>query len=160
DISDRLVRGAIEIGMVGDIDEDRAIALVAATFGALPPREAEFSEFADQRQRPFTTDRSLRVVRHTGPADQAVVRVTCPTRDDTDGEEKQVLNLLERVVRIALLDSLRERLGKAYSPGARSAPSPYWTGYGTFAVNVSVDVADVPATRSAIAQAIAELRDR
>ena len=39
DIGDRLAHGAIEVGIVGDIDEDRAIALVAKTLGALPPRE-------------------------------------------------------------------------------------------------------------------------
>ncbi|MFD2136026.1 hypothetical protein ACFSLT_14185 [Novosphingobium resinovorum] len=42
DVSDRLARGAIEIGLVGDIDEDAAIALVARTFGALPARETAF----------------------------------------------------------------------------------------------------------------------
>jgi zinc protease len=160
DIGDRLARGAMEIGVVGDIDEAATIAAVARTFGALPTREAEFGRYAEQRHRPFTADRTLRIVRHTGPADQAIVRVTWPTRDDTDGEEKQVLNLLERIVRIALIDSLREKLGKAYSPSAQSAPSPFWIGYGTFAVNASVDIADVPAARAAIAETMAELRDR
>jgi len=160
DIGNRLANGAVEIGMVGDLDEEAAIALVARTFGALPTREADFRPYADQRQRTFTADRSLHVVRHTGPADQAIVRVTWPTRDDSDSAEKQVLNLLERVVRIALLDTLRERLGKAYSPGASSAPSPYWTGYGTFSINASVDAADVVATRAAIAETVAELRDK
>jgi zinc protease len=160
DIADRLARGAIEIGVVGDIDEARTIELVARTFGALPPREAEFRDYAEQRQRPFTTDHSLRIVRHTGPADQALVRVTWPTRDDSDSEEKQVLNMLERIVRIELMDDLREKLGKAYSPGAQSAPSPYWTGYGTFSITASVDVADVSAVRAAISETIAELRDR
>lgn len=160
DISDRLQRGAIEIGLVGDFDETAAIALVGRTFGALPPREPEFRPYPEQRQRPFTTDRTLRIVRHTGPADQAIVRVTWPTRDDSDAQEKQVFNLLERIVRIELLDSLREKLGKAYSPSARSETSPYWRGYGTFAVNASVDVADVAGVRAAILQTVAELRDK
>jgi zinc protease len=160
DISDRLARGAIEIGLVGDFDEAAAIALVARTFGALPAREPDFRPYAEQRQRPFTGDHSLRIVRHSGPADQAVVRVVWPTRDDGDPQEKQVLNLLERIVRIELLDSLREKLGKAYSPSALSDPSPYWRGYGTFSVNASVDVADVPAVRAAIAETVAELRDK
>jgi zinc protease len=159
DIADRLQRGAIEIGVVGDIDEDQTIALVARTFGALPPREHDFRPYPDQRRRAFTADRSLRIVRHAGPPDQALVRLTWPTRDDSDGEEKQVLNMLERTARIALLDRLRERLGKAYSPSARSAPSPFWTGYGTFSINVSVHVADVPEVRAAIYDVISELRE-
>lgn len=160
DIADRLAHGAIEIGIVGDVDEDQAIRLVARTFGALPAREADFGAYAEQRRRPFTADHALRVIRHTGPKDQAAIRVTWPTRDDSDPQEKQVLNLLERIVRIELTDTLREKLGKAYSPGSSSEPSPVWRGYGTFAVTASVDVRDVAAVRAAILQTIAELRDR
>ena len=37
-IGDSLTHGAIEIGVVGDIDEQAAIDAIAATFGALPTR--------------------------------------------------------------------------------------------------------------------------
>lgn len=160
DISDRLAKGAIEIGIVGDIDEDRAIALVARTFGALPAREHDFGAYADRRQRTFTANTSPRVIRHTGPADQALIRVTWPSRDDFDPQEKQVLNVLERIVRLELSDELREKLGTTYSPGASSDPSPYFRGYGTFTLTASVDVKDVPAVRAAIAETIASLRDK
>ncbi|QSR18136.1 pitrilysin family protein [Novosphingobium sp. KA1] len=158
DIGDRLAHGAIEVGIVGDVDEDKAIADVAATLGALPARETAFREYADQPPRTFTTDRKPRVVRHTGPADQALLRVTWPTRDDADAIETLKLQLLERVVRIELTDSLREALGKAYSPSAGAALSRRWKGYGTFAVAASVDVADVPAARKAIADVMTQLR--
>lgn len=160
DIADRLRHGAIEIGIVGDVDEEQAIALVARTLGALPAREKDFGAYPEQRKRPFTSDRSPRVIHHTGPANQAMIRVTWPSRDDSDPQEKQVLNLLERVVRLELSDTLREKLGKAYSPGASSEPSPVWRGYGTFEVTASVDVRDVAAVREAIAATIAELRDK
>jgi len=68
--------------------------------------------------------------------------------------------LLERVVRLELTDTLREKLGKAYSPSASSDLSRTWRGYGTFTIAVSVDVAEVAATRAAIAETLAELRDR
>jgi zinc protease len=160
DIADRLAKGAIEIGITGDIDEDKAIQLVARTLGALPAREKEFGAYLDQRKRAFTTDTRLRVIRHTGPKDQAILRITWRTRDDSDPQEKQVLNLLERIVRIELTDTLREKLGKAYSPGSSSEPSTVWHGYGTFAVSASIDVRDLPAVRAAIAATIAELRDK
>lgn len=159
DISERLANGAIEIGIVGDIDEDAAIALVAETFGALPAREAEFRSNDDQPPRTFTPDRSERIIRHTGADDQALLRLTWPTRDDSDPVETIELELLERVVRIELTETLREKLGKAYSPGAASSPSRYWKGYGTFGIAASVDVPDVPAARSAITETIAGLRD-
>jgi zinc protease len=160
DIADRLAQGAIEVAIVGDIDEEQAIALVAKTFGALPPREAEFRPYPDQRTRPFTADRSPRVIRHTGPQDQALLRITWPTRDESDPVEAQTLELLERVVRIELTETLREALGKAYSPGATSATSRVWPGYGTFAVTASIAVPEVPATRAAIAATLRELRER
>lgn len=161
DIGDRLAHGAIEIGMAGDLDEDKAIALVAATFGALPPREAEFHTADDDLPpRPFTATRGLRVIRHEGPADQALVQVVWPTRDDSDPVEALKLGLLEKVMRIELTDTLREKLGKTYSPSAASALSRDWKGYGTFSITASVDVGDLAATRAAIAETVAALRAR
>ncbi|MCT2400462.1 M16 family metallopeptidase [Novosphingobium mangrovi (ex Huang et al. 2023)] len=157
DIGDRLARGAIEVGVVGDIDEDRVIALVGETLGALPPREAAFRSYSDQPPRMFTTDRSTRVIRHTGPADQALLRIVWPTRDDSDPLDTLRLEMLERVIRVELTDQLREALGKAYSPSASSYASRHWKGYGVFSVNASVDVADVPATRAAIQRVVSAL---
>ncbi|WP_298200607.1 pitrilysin family protein [Novosphingobium sp.] len=157
-IADRLAHGAIELGVVGDMPEDQMIALVARTFGALPVREAEFQPYPDQRTRPFTLDRTPRVVRHSGPADQALLRLTWPTRDDGDPDEVLGLILLERVMRIELTDTLREQLGKAYSPSADSSASAVWRGYGTFTVSASVALPDLAATRAAIRTTLEALR--
>jgi zinc protease len=159
DISGRLGKGAIEIGLVGDIDEDAAIALVGKTFGALPQREAEFLPYAERRQRPFTASRKRHVLHHSGAKDQALVTLIWPTRDGEDPAATLEFALLERIARIALTDTLREKLGKAYSPGASSSLSRSYTGYGTFSVAASVDIAQVPATSAAIAATIAGLRD-
>ncbi|MDY7099541.1 MAG: insulinase family protein, partial [Pseudomonadota bacterium] len=70
-IGDRLAKGAIEIGIVGDLDEEATIAAVASTLGALPPREADFLPREDARIRTFTDDRSTRTITHEGEADQA-----------------------------------------------------------------------------------------
>ncbi len=150
DITDRLTHGAIEISIVGDIDEAAAIDAVARTFGALPQREADFRPYAAERQRSFTAKRGLQIIRHTGEANQAVVRTTWPTRDDRDPDEAMALSLLAEVAGIEVLDSVREKLGKAYSPSASSALSRVWTGYGTFTMSASVDLSDVSATRAAL----------
>ena len=160
DLAGRLAQGAIEIGIVGDVDEKQAIALVGETFGALPGRESTFGSYDDQQPRPFTGDRNRHVVRHTGPGNQALVRLTWPTRDDSDPVETLALELLEHVVRIELTETLREKLGKAYSPGAASILSHDWKGYGTFTVAASVDLAEVPATRAAIFEMLAPLREQ
>lgn len=158
DLADRLANGAIEIGIVGDIDEAQAIALVASTFGALPTREAEFRSHDSQPPRPFTANRAPRTVRHDGPSDQALLRFTWFTRDDSDPHETLALSLLERIVRVELTDTLREKLGKAYSPAASSSPSRDWKGYGTFAIAASVAVEELAATRDAILEVVRGLR--
>jgi zinc protease len=87
------------------------------------------------------------------------LRLTWPTRDDSDPVETIALELLDRIVRIELTETLREKLGKAYSPSSSSSPSPFWAGYGTFAIAASVDIKEVPAARAAMAETIARLRD-
>lgn len=159
-IADRLAHGAIEIALVGDLDEEQAIALIGKTLGALPAREARFQPYDDRRMRPFTATRGQHIIRHKGQADQALLRFAWPTRDDSDQMETLQLQLLERVLRIELLDSLREALGKAYSPGASSDPSTIYRGYGTLSLTASVDIADVEETRAAILATIAELREK
>lgn len=156
-IADRLTHGAIEVAIVGDIDEAAAIDAVARTFGALPPREADFRAYSAERMRGFTSKRGPVIVRHTGEANQALVRYVWPTRDDRDPEEAMALSLLKEVAEVEVLDTIREKLGKAYSPGAASSLSHVWPGYGTFVLAASVDLADVAATRTALDQTVRAL---
>jgi len=159
DISNRLTNGAIEIAMVGDFDQQAAIDAVAATFGALPEREAEFQPREEARERTFTADRETRTITHSGEPDQALIRIVWPTTDDSDHAENIRLSLLARVVQIRLQEVLREELGQAYSPGANSSLSRTWRDYGTFDINVAVDYEQVDAASSAIMGMIAGLRE-
>ncbi|HSM53829.1 MAG TPA: insulinase family protein, partial [Erythrobacter sp.] len=159
DIGDRLAKGAIELALVGDFDEQAAIDAVAKTLGALEPREAEFNPREEARQRPFTAERGTRMITHTGEADQALIRMIWPTTDDSDLREALRLELLGLVVRVRLQEELREALGQAYSPSAGSSPSRVWRGYGTFSLNVAVDRAQLDPARSAIEAMLGGLRD-
>jgi zinc protease len=158
-IGDRLAKGAIELALAGDFDEGEAIAAVAATFGALPAREAEFVPREEARIRSFTATRGPRVITHKGEADQALLQWTWPTTDDSDLAETLRLGLLARVARIALTEKLREELGQAYSPSAGASNSRQYRDYGTFTLSVSVDVAQADATRAAVAAVLAALHD-
>jgi len=159
DIRDRLQNGAIELALVGDIEEDQAIALVAATLGALPPRESDFRTYDNNRQRSFTGNRTPRTLYHKGEADQALLLMAWPTRDDSDHREAQVLELLERVMVIALIDTLREELGQTYSPAVDADQSRTFPGFGTFDLSAEIDTGDVEATRAAMLATIAALRE-
>lgn len=98
------------------------------------------------------------VIHHRGPADQAIVRMLWPTRDDGDPLEVDRLELLHEVMDIELIAQLREALGKAYAPSSGSSMSHAWKGYGYFQVNASVEPAEIRATRDAIHEVIAGLR--
>ncbi|OBV11465.1 M16 family metallopeptidase [Erythrobacter dokdonensis] len=158
-IGDRLARGAIEIALVGDLDEAEAIAAVAATFGALPDREAEFKRREDARTRSFTATRGPRVLTHKGEADQALLQWTWPTTDDSDLGNTLRLDLLARILRIALTEKLREELGQAYSPSTGSSNSRIYRDYGSFSLAVSVDVSQIDETRAAVGEVLTQLRD-
>lgn len=154
-----LSRGAIEIGVVGAVDEDAAIAAFAATFGALPDRNAAFDPRAAARDRRFATDRSPRILTHRGADDQAVVQAYWPARDDSDLGETIRLDLLAEVMGIMLTDELRERLGQTYSPSAGSSLSADFPGYGYLWTSTSVAPTDIPAVEAAIDGIAARLRE-
>jgi zinc protease len=157
-IGDRLASGAIEIALVGDLDEAEAIAAVASTFGALPAREAEFNPRDEARVVTFTAERGQRVLTHKGEPDQALVHWVWPTTDNSDLAESMRLNLLARIVRLELTDRLREKLGQAYSPSAASDTSDDYPGFGTFTISTSVAVDQVEPSREALKQLVADIR--
>jgi len=157
DIADRLANGALELALVGDIDEEQAISLVAATLGALPGREPDFQPYDGNRVRTFTADRSSRTIVHDGAADQAIVRMTWPTRDDSDFSEVLTLELLARVMRLELLEKVREELGQTYTPSANASHSATYPGYGTFTIAAPVDAGKVEAAREAMLETVRAL---
>ena len=156
-IGDRLAHGAIEIGLVGDFDENAAIGMIARTFGAFPKREVDFHVDPAAVQRHFTDRRGPVIVTHKGPAAQAIVRIEWPTTDDRDERLELTFDLIQAMVTIAVEDTLRETMGKTYSPRASSSQSDLWPGWGTFAVQASVTTGDVDATRAAIRKTVAAL---
>ena len=156
-IGDRLANGAIEIALVGDLDEAAAIAAVAATFGAMPTREEAFLPREEARERTFTDKRGTYEITHKGEDDQALVRLIWPTTDDSDLNETLKLNMLARIMSLELTDRLREELGQAYSPSAGASSSHFYRDYGTILINASVDVEQVPAAREAINTMLTDL---
>jgi zinc protease len=157
DIGDRLEHGALELALVGDFEEQQAIDLVARTLGALPPREPDFRPYDDNRERHFTANRAPRTILHDGAPDQAILRMTWPTRDDSDFGEVLKLELLERVIRLELDEKLREELGQTYTPSTNASHSRTYPGYGTFTIAAPVDAAQVDAAREAMLETVRAL---
>lgn len=157
-IGDRLRNGAIELALVGDFEQEEAIALVSRTLGALPAREAEFGRYPASRQRSFTARRGEHIVFHDGEPDQALLSLVWPTRDYSDAMSVVEFNLLEAIVMLEVTEALREELGKAYAPGVSSSQSANFDGYGTFTISAAIERGEVAATRGVLTQLIARLR--
>lgn len=152
--------GSIEIGVVGDIDEARAIDIVARTFGALPPRDAAPLPFTEARSVRFAQKLTTVTLRHAGKPTEAQTVRYWPTTDDADPQSDVELSLLAGVLQLELTDELREKLGATYSAISGSETSSIYPGYGYLTAGGNVDLARLGEVEAAIDRVAARLRDR
>lgn len=131
-----LSTGPIDVIIVGDVTLDQAIAAVAPTFGALAPRGPALPLPAGTNQRRFPAGVATPItLTHTGPAEQALGFIAWPTTDQVaDRTEARRVQLLTAVVRLRVLEEIRERLAIAYSPNASSTASDLFPGYGYLSI--------------------------
>ncbi len=125
-LADPLTQDALEVTIVGDIDEGKTIAMVAATFGALPARprvekvrrDAIFDRYASVAPPPLTTY-------HEGDRNQAAVLMSWPlfVFSPERVREERVVNLLAAIMQDEVTEQIRQKQGKSYSP-AVSVPAP------------------------------------
>jgi zinc protease len=117
-----LKNDALEVTIVGDVDEATATAAVARTLGAIPARrridharpDAPKVRYPDPAPPPIH-------VTHEGPADKAAVMMTWPLfvwSPDKIRDERTV-DLLADVIQDELIADVRRKLGKTYSPAVR-----------------------------------------
>jgi zinc protease len=156
-LGDALEKNRLEIALVGDIDEEAAIASVARTFGALTPRNTESPDFSAERQSNWAAASGNFDIPHKGEANQLGWRRIWTTTDDSDQKVAQGMDLLARIVTLRLTDELREKLGATYGGGANSNMSSIYPGRGTFSIATSGDPKDLAAIESAVDGIIAEL---
>jgi len=131
-VSRDLSSGPIEVIIVGDVDVDAAIQAVASTVGTLPPRAPAATPSADALISRFPAGTAQPVeLKHGGRPDQAMGFVAWPT-DDNFGNprEARMVRLLADVLRLRLLDELREGQAVTYSPQVSTSASSTFDGYG------------------------------
>ena len=156
-VAPQLAEGPLALGMVGDFDPEAAIAAVARTLGALPPRGARTEALEGAVPVVSTTDRAMRVLTHTGAADQGVLALGWPTTDASDQKDDYTRNLLAAVMTLRLTEKLREELGATYSPEAFSYANLSLNGFGFMAAYATVPPAAMDDTAAAIRAIAAEL---
>ena len=136
-LAPELAKGPVEVIVVGDTTIDKAIAAVASTFGALPPRPAPvIAPDARKVVFPGPTAQPINET-HKGRADQGYAVAAWPTTDlfaDTRGA--RTIRVLVNVMQLRLIDTLRVAQGATYSPNATLEASEDYPGYGYIAARV------------------------
>ncbi len=152
-----LTTAPLELTIVGDLDEAKAIQAAAATFGALParpigPRERGQPRFMRYPDEPVAP---LRVA-HDGPANKAAATLIWPLYVSTPDRrrEEYTLKLLAAVFDTALRQRVREDLGKTYAPDV-STTGPDHGDQGILRVSIDAEPQDIEAL-VAEARAVAE----
>lgn len=156
-LGDALTKNPVEIALVGDIDEDAAIASVARTFGALPQRNSDKNGYTGQRKTAWSKASGKFDLPHKGEANQLGWRRIWPTTDDSDQKTSQGMDLLARIITLRLTDELREKLGATYGGGANSFMSSVYPGRGTFTIGTSGDPKDLPVIEATVDAIISEI---
>jgi zinc protease len=141
----------VEVSIVGDVTADDAIAATARTLGALRTRR-DRPEPAGLRDVRFPPPQaSPLILRHKGPAGEALVVVNWPTTDVyADMRETEASRVLADVMRMRLFDEIRVKHGWSYSPSVVADFSAALPGYGMITARVTAAPADVPAVLDAI----------
>ena len=140
-LTPELRQGALEIGLVGDLDVDAAIDAVAQTLGALPPRGPK-PELAERRKVSFPDEPFAKEYRVETEIPKGVVAIYWPTTDGMDAQVSRRLNVLGNILGDRLRIKVREELAGSYSPNAGSSASSTYPGYGNIQAFIVVDPQD------------------
>jgi len=155
-----LATGPLDITIIGDTTVDAAIHSVAATFGALPQREAPDGPAKGDQRFPDPTSEPVVLIDH-GALNQAVAMIAWPTKGFLpDMKLQRTLRVLSEIFSQRLLDELRTREGITYTPGASTISSVDSKSYGYFYALAQIPpekIANFYASANAVA---ADLRDK
>jgi zinc protease len=148
-LSPQLQSGPLEIGLVGDLDLDATLAVLARTVGALPPRQPK-PGYAAQRVIHFPAQTFAKDYTISSAIPKTTIALYWPTTDGMEVHTARRLLVLANVLDDRLRLTIREQLGGAYDPAAASEASDAYPGYGMLLAEVTVD----PTRAQEIARAI------
>ena len=158
-LGDALRTNRMEIALVGDLDEEAAIAAVARTFGALPKRNDSVHPYSDARQTRWSDATGVHEIPHKGEPNQLSWRRIWTTTDASDQRTEQAMMVFAAMAQIRLIEELRERLGKTYGVFAGSSMSRIYPGRGTFTISTDGDPKDLADIEAAVDTVMAEMLD-
>ncbi len=156
-LSPALAASPLDVTVIGDVTVDQAIAAVAATFGALPPRPQTAPPTQGDEHFPAGNKAPVVLVHH-GAANQAIAAIAWPTMGfHRDMKLQRTLRVLAEIFSQRLLDELRTREGITYTPQAGSSSSTTSPDYGYLYALAQIPPDKVANFYAAVAQVAADL---
>lgn len=132
-----LLKGQIEITIVGDFSRADALAEIERTFGSLKPRQKikKRSDGPSLMKGPHAA-----TIRHKGRIDQGLIVTMIPAPDFwSDVRRARGMQLLNNIIRLRMTEEIREKKAIAYSPSVSISSSQDHKGYGVMIMAGEVD---------------------
>jgi zinc protease len=151
----------IEVTMVGDITVEQATRSVAATLGALPPRQPSpyAAPKAGDIRFPAPTPTPI-VLTHRGRPDQGAAAIAWPTTDVFADSESAARRLLVNIMQLRLVEELRVQAGATYSPSTTAHASLTFPGYGYIGAYAEIPPDKAHLFYETVAKVAADLREK
>ncbi len=128
----------IEISLVGDLDIEETIKIIAQTFGTLPKRR-EWNRFEERRVMPAPKSGIKQTHEIATQIPKSLALIAFPMTDGIDMLRRRKLQMLHTVVSDRLRLEVREKLGAAYSPGSGVQISTVSPGVGMLMMQAMAD---------------------
>ncbi|MEZ6242926.1 MAG: insulinase family protein [Phycisphaerales bacterium] len=132
-LDDQIRSAPIEVSVVGDIDEEAAMALVTRYIGSLPPRERiSESTLESERdiQRPEGAREVVKLVETQTPFAIALAGSFGTSMDNV--HDRRALNVAAQILTTRLIERVREEEAQVYSIQAISQPGTEYPNLGIF----------------------------
>lgn len=138
-LSDAVKTAPIEVSVVGDIDRQVAMDLVAKYIGSLPKRDRIApSMWADKRKIARSANTTVDQTIDT-KTDKAMVMVAFPAPDATNVADVRAMDLAASVLSTRMIDIVREKEQLVYSARASQRAGREYPGFGSVVFGAPTD---------------------
>ncbi|WP_300667803.1 pitrilysin family protein [Desulfoluna sp.] len=149
-----LSQAPLELSVAGDMDVEMAISLCGRWLGSLPGRSALPTP---DHALTFPAGKRLELAVESA-IDKAVVTVAWPTTGMTEIHTVRRLGILGSLFSERLRETVREKLGAAYSPSAWNRSSRAYSDYGVLRAVITVSPEQIEGVVAAVKEIAAGLR--
>jgi zinc protease len=132
----QLREGYLEVTVVGDVDGEEVLRVVAQTLGALPEKRKDATPSTASLALPMGKSVNLT---YATEIPKGFVQLCWATDDGWNRDQKRCLDLLADILADRVRVRIRKEMGDAYSPVAGHVASFTFKNYGYLYVNALVD---------------------